>query len=29
LIEVDGDHVSILDEAVAEVEEFFWRSVAP
>ena len=29
LIEVDGDHFSILGEADVEVEEFFRRAVAP
>jgi fermentation-respiration switch protein FrsA (DUF1100 family) len=29
LIEVDGDHVSILGEADVEVEEFFRHTVAP
>jgi uncharacterized protein len=28
LIEIDGDHVSILGEADAELEEFFRRAVA-
>jgi pimeloyl-ACP methyl ester carboxylesterase len=29
LIEVDGDHVSILGEADVEAEEFFRLAVAP